>query len=54
MAHWKEAMGKSRGCFQGLAKASSTNVCFVFFAEGKPNLWRPGQIYTGELNKTME
>jgi hypothetical protein len=54
MAHWKEAMGMS-----SLSPFSLGDYFFesfilltYFLSEGKPRIWRPGQKYTGHLNRT--
>lgn len=46
MAHWKEAMGK-------LSFESELNMLTGPIA-GSARIWRPGQIYTGHLDRTID
>ena len=46
MAHWKEAMGR----FSLRIQLKYANLSIA----GSARIWRPGQIYTGHLDRTID
>lgn len=49
MAHWREAMGMPESTLN-----TSRSICPDTNIGNPPRIWRPGQIYTGDLNKSMD
>lgn len=49
MAHWREAMGMPETTLISFRSIGTDTI-----VGNPPRIWRPGQIYTGDLNKSMD